>query len=56
MKNANFECVRVGRGYGSDTYRFENAGGMTEAEIINACDCCNFGGYVYGNTCVVYTD
>ena len=56
MKNANFTCKLVRRGYGTDVYTVDNTNGMTEEEIINACDGCNFGGRVYGHTVEVYTD
>lgn len=37
-------------------YGIENYKGMTEEQILNACDPCNFGGYVHGNIATVYTD
>ena len=56
MKNANFKKTALIQGHGSVTYGIENYEGMTEEEIINACDPCNFGGHVYGNLCKVFID
>jgi hypothetical protein len=56
MKNATFKKTVLIQGYGSITYGIENYEGMTEAEIITACDPCNFGGHVNGCLCTVYTD
>ena len=56
MKNPNFEKKLVYRGCGCEEYEVKNTEGMTEDEIIDACDCCNFGGRVYGNTVKVYID
>jgi hypothetical protein len=56
MKNNNFEKIFVGRGCGTEEYRVKNCEGMTEAEIINACDRNNFGGRVCGNLVTVYID
>ena len=39
-----------------DTYDISGTDGMTDTEIINACDPNNFGGVVYGNICKVYID
>lgn len=56
MKNANFKKTELTQTYGAVTYGIENYDGMTDTEIINACDPCNFGGYVSGNICKVYID
>ena len=56
MKNANFKKKLLVRTYGTETYGIENYEGMTEEEIINACDPNNFGGRVYGNIVKVYID
>lgn len=56
MKNNNFEKILVGRGYGTEEYMVKNCEGMTEEEIVDACDPCNFGGRVYGNLVTVYID
>lgn len=56
MKNANFTYKLERRGYGTDVYTVENIDGMTEEEIIDACDSANFGGRVFGRTVEVYTD
>lgn len=56
MKNANFKKTALIQGYGSVTYGIENYEGMTEEEIIDACDPCNFGGHVYGSLCKVFID
>jgi hypothetical protein len=56
MKNPNFEKKLVYRGYGCEEYEVKNTEGMTEEEIINACDCNNFGGYVRGSFVKVYID
>ena len=56
MKNANFQATLLVKTYGADTYGIQNHEGMTEEEIINACDPNNFGGQVYGNICKVYID
>ena len=56
MKNANFKCTELVKTYGSVTYGIENYEGMTEQEIIDACDFANFGGIVCGNICRVYID
>jgi len=56
MKNANFEKTLLMKEYGAETYGIKNYDGMTEEEIINACDANNFGGRVYGNICKVYID
>ena len=56
MKNANFKKTELVQTYGTTTYGIENYEGMTEQEIINACDPCNFGGVVHGNICKVYID
>jgi hypothetical protein len=56
MKNANFKATPIIRTYGAVTYGIENYEGMTEEEIINACDYSNFGGSVCGNICKVYID
>lgn len=56
MKNPNFKATPIVRTYGTVTYGIENYEGMTEQEIINACDFANFGGRVCGNICKVYVD
>lgn len=56
MKNANFTYKLERRGYGTDVYTVDNIDGMTEEEIIDACDSANFGGRVFGRTVEVYTD
>lgn len=56
MKNANFKKKLLVRTYGTETYGIENYEGMTNEEIINACDPNNFGGRVYGNIVKVYID
>ena len=56
MKNNNFEKTFIGRRCGIEEYRVENYEGMTEEEIIDACDYNNFGGRVCGNLVTVYTD
>jgi hypothetical protein len=56
MKNANFKKTALIQGYGFVTYGIENYEGMTEEEIVNACDPNNFGGHVHGNLCKVYID
>lgn len=56
MKNANFKSTLLVKTYGADTYGIENYEGMTEEEIIKACDFAAFGGAVYGNICKVYID
>lgn len=56
MKNANFKKTELVQTCGTMTYGIENYEGMTEQEIINACDPCNFGGTVHGNICKVYID
>lgn len=56
MRNPNFEKKFIGNGYGCVKYEVKNTEGMTEEEIIDACDCCNFGGRVCGNTVTVYID
>ena len=56
MKNANFKKTALIQGYGSVTYGIENYEGMTEEEIIDACDPNNFGGHVYGSLCKVFID
>lgn len=56
MKNPNFEALALVRTPTSTTYGIKNFEGMTKDEIINACDCCNWGGEVWGTFCKVYTD
>lgn len=56
MKNPNFKKTPLVQTYGSMTYGIENYEGMTNEEIIDACDPNNFGGKVLGNICKVYTD
>ena len=56
MKNPNFKATPIIRTYGAVTYGIENYEGMTDEEIINACDFANFGGSVCGNICKVYID
>ena len=56
MKNNNFEKTLVGRRCGIEEYRIKNYEGMTEEEIIDACDRNNFGGRVCGNLATVYID
>lgn len=56
MKNPNFKKTELVKTYGTITYGIENYEGMTEQEIINACDINNFGGTVHGNICKVYID
>ena len=56
MKNANFKATALVQTYGTTTYGIENYEGMTEQEILNACDPCNFGGTVHGNIAKVYKD
>ena len=56
MKNPNFKCTELVKTRTTVTYGIENYDGMTEQEIINACDCANFGGCVHGNICKVYID
>lgn len=52
----NFKATLLVRTPSRCTYGIENYEGMTEEQILNACDSCNFGGYVYGNIATVYTD
>ena len=56
MKNPNFKATPIIRTYGAVTYGIENYEGMTDEEIINACNFANFGGSVCGNICKVYID
>ena len=56
MKNANFQATLLVKTPYANTYGIKNYEGMTDGEIINACDPNNFGGQVYGNICKVYTD
>lgn len=56
MKNTNFKKTLDRTTCGTAFYTIQNYKGMTDAEIINACDPNNFGGQVYGNTCIVYID
>jgi hypothetical protein len=56
LKNANFEKTEIERGYGYSIYTINGFDGMTDEDIIDACDRNNFGGSVCGNTCKVYTD
>ena len=56
MRNNNFEKNLVGRRCGIEEYIVKNCENMTEEEIIDACDCNNFGGQVCGNFVIVYTD
>lgn len=56
MKNANFKKTLLVKTPYANTYGIENYEGMTEEEIINACDYSNFGGQVCGNICKVYID
>lgn len=56
MKNHDFKATLLVKTCGTDTYCVENYKGMTDEEIIDACDPNNFGGRVYGDTCCVYTD
>lgn len=56
MKNNGFEKTLVNRQYGIEEYRIKNYEGMTEKEIIEACDRNNFGGRVNGNLVTVYVD
>lgn len=55
-KNANFKATEVERGRGYSIYNISGFEGMTDDDIIDACDRNNFGGMVCGNTCKVYTD
>ena len=54
------KIISVSRGYGRDTYKVSDIEGLTDSQIINRCDCSNFGGNVYRNgdtaTVEVYTD
>jgi hypothetical protein len=52
----NFKATLLVRTPSRCTYGIENYDGMTEEQILNACDRCNFGGYVHGNIATVYTD
>lgn len=56
MKNPNFKKTLLVQTHGSMTYGIENFDGMTEQEIIDACDPNNFGGHVYGSLCKVFID
>lgn len=56
MLNKKFEKKLVNRGCGTHYYEVKNTEGMTKEEILDACDCNNFGGTVYGNTVAVYVD
>ena len=55
-QNANFDKTLIYRMRGEECYEVENYEGMTDEEIINACDDCHFGGRVVGNRVIVYTD
>ena len=52
----NFKATLLVQTPSTHTYGIENYDGMTEQEILNACDPCNFGGQVYGNIVKVYID
>lgn len=56
MKNENFTCRLVRYGRGSDEYEVSGTEGMTNEEIIDACDPYNWSGSVIGNRVIVYTD
>lgn len=46
----------INRTYTTNTYEVEDYEGMTNEEMIDACNPNNFGGYVVGNTVTVYID
>lgn len=46
MLNNKFECTSINKGYGYEVYKVYNYEGMTDKEIIDKCDFCNFGGNV----------
>lgn len=58
MKNPNFKKDLIRYTRTADLYYIENYDGMTDEEIIDACDPNNFGGYVdrQSGCCKVYTD
>lgn len=56
MKNANFTKKYLGTWGATAEYEVTNTEGMTEAEIIDACDRNNFGGRVCGSRVQVYID
>ena len=58
MKNPNFKKDLIRYTRGADLYYIEGYDGMTDEEVIDACDPNNFGGYVDRNSgcCKVYTD
>ena len=55
-KFPNFKAIRTNRGHGFEEYQISGADGMTDSEIINACDPNNFGGHVSGSYVKVYID
>lgn len=55
-KNQNFKKQLIRRGYGVEEYQVENYEGMTEDEIIMACDANAFGGRVCGCYATIYID
>lgn len=54
------QWIRINRGYGYDEYKVYNFEDMTDEQIIDKCDCSNFGGRVtrYNGYAIakVYTD
>lgn len=56
MINANFTTKYLRTCGATAEYEVANTEGMTEAEIIDACDRNNFGGRVYGSRVQVYID
>ena len=55
-KYPNFKATIKDKTPAVDTYTVSGTNGMTDMEIIYACDTNNFGGVVYGNICKVYID
>ena len=55
-KYPNFKATLKDKAPTVDTYIVNGTDGMTDTEIITACDPHNFGGQVYGNICKVYID
>jgi len=55
-KYPNFKATIKDKTPAVDIYEISGTDGMTDKEIINACDPNNFGGMVYGNICKVYID
>lgn len=55
-----FDKIRVCQGWGYSEYRVTGYDGLTDEELIDKCDYCNFGGRVsrYGDYAIVkvYTD